>query len=283
MNDVQVTERLAGGLPVLEVTTGTMRATLSLQGGQLLSFTPAGDRDWLWLSRRALFEPGKAIRGGIPLCWPWFGPAPDAALPAHGFARTHRWTLEDITHAGNGAELRLALADDASTRRLWPHPFRLQLRLLLGHDLQLELEATNTGTAPVQLGHALHSYFRVDDIAGVRITGLDGCHYLDQLQQHARLPQRGDVTIDREVDRIYEGGSHCLLHDGARQLAIDATGCGSTIVWNPWQDKAARLADMGDDEYRGFVCIENGNTGRATVTLAPGARHASALRVSRRA
>jgi glucose-6-phosphate 1-epimerase len=265
-----------GGLPHALLRAGRAHAEVALHGGHVVRYGEDGAPPVLWVSREAIFTGAKPIRGGIPVCWPWFGPHPDdPARPAHGFARNRMWTATGGGAGDGGAWLRLALRDDEATLALWPHPFALELTVTLGDALDVALTMTNTGQGPITCGGALHTYLTVGDVTRVRIMGLDGRPYLDQLTGQVQT-QAGPVTVGAEVDRIYrDDGAACVVEDEAlgRRITVRKAGSGSTVVWNPWADKAGRLADFGDDEYPGMLCVETALAGADRVTLAPGAAH----------
>ncbi len=267
-----------GGLPVAEVHNAHATATIALHGGQVLAFQPYGHAPVLWLSKHSFYAPGKAIRGGIPLCWPWFGPHPtDPGLPAHGFVRTASWDLLGTAVVAEGAaQLRLMLTDNLHTLSLWPHAFRLELVITVSTLLQVELVVHNPGTQVFSCGGALHSYFVVSDIGNVKILGLEGRSYIDKLDPAQPKRQAGAITFDQETDRIYvDTRDKCIVDDGGlqRRIVIAKAGSLSTVVWNPWVDKAQRMADFGDDEYGSMVCVETANAADDTVSVAPGTSH----------
>jgi glucose-6-phosphate 1-epimerase len=267
-----------GDLVVARITNQHATAAVALQGGQVVGYTPHGAQPVLFVSRQSHYAPGKAIRGGIPVCWPWFGPHPsDASKPQHGFARTRPWQVLGASVADGGATvLRLGLADDAATQALWPHAFALELVVSVGAALAVTLIARNTGDAPFACTGALHSYFAVGDISAITIHGLDGATYVDKVAGGQEQVQHGPITIGGEVDRVYRDTSAaCHVEDPAlgRRIVVAKEGSRSTVVWNPWQAKAAQLADMADDEYQTFVCVETSNALDDVVTLAPNEEH----------
>lgn len=265
-----------GGMPHALITAGDFRAEVALQGAHVIAYGRAGAPPILWASRLALYAPGKAIRGGIPICWPWFGPHPtDPARPAHGFARNRMWAAVGAAEGDGVVALTLRLSDDEVTRALWPHPFTLELTVGVGEALTLELTALNPGAEPITVGGALHSYFSVADVTRTSIIGLEGAAYLDQLTGLTHT-QAGPVTIGAEVDRIYGAtAATCTIVDPllGRTISIAKEGSMTTVVWNPWVEKARRLADFADDEYPAMLCVETANAPGDTVTLAPGGRH----------
>lgn len=274
------------GLDVIELATPASTCTIALHGAQVLGFAPRGDREWLWVSERASFAAGKALRGGIPICFPWFGPHPaERALPAHGFARTRVWRLAGVDEVDAARiRARLELASDAETARLFPHPFVARLAVTAGDALELAFEVENTGDAPFAFELALHTYFAVSDAAAAAVSGLAGCAYADKVEGGARRTQDGaPIRFTGELDRVYESGGPVTLADpaGARSFRIESAGAGSTVVWNPGADKARTLADMSPDGFRGFVCVESGNVADQRVTLPPGGRHETRVRYAR--
>ncbi len=277
--------RAPGGLPEAVIANQRAQARICLQGAQVTDFQPRGHQPMLWLSARASFEPGKAIRGGIPLCWPWFGDHPvDPGKPAHGFVRTREWrVLASDSGPGGVTRIRLGLADDSHTRVLWPHRFELTCTVTVGAALEVELAARNRAEQAVVVTGALHTYLRVGDVAALTICGLDGRDYLDKAQGMVRRRQSGPVTIGAETDRIYlDTVADCFVDDQvlSRRIRVAKTGSRSTVIWNPWVHKAGRMPDLGEDGYRQMICVETANAGDDAVTLAPGADHVLMTRIN---
>lgn len=266
-----------GGLPVLSVTHARGKLELTPYGGHVLSYQPSGQAPVLFLSRASSYVPGKPIRGGIPVCWPWFGPnTDDPALPAHGFARLMFWNVEAVDVNANAAEIRLVLQDDARTRKYWPHAFELKLRVVLGTHLQIELTTRNTGSQPFVLTQALHTYFSVGDVRRIAIEGLEQTSYFDSLTRLGVAPAGAAISFSAETDRVYtDTTADCLIRDAVlnRQIRVAKRGSRSTVVWNPWIEKAKRMPDFGDDEYPSMVCIEATNARDDAITLPPGHTH----------
>jgi glucose-6-phosphate 1-epimerase len=272
------------GQPRLTINTEQAECEIYLHGAQVTHWRPRGFHPVLWLSEQAVFAPDKAIRGGIPVCWPWFGPHPsDPAAKAHGIARTRMWSL---THAALGAdgvaEATLTLPCDAETRALWPHAFELTLTVRAGRALHVALTTHNTSNTPLTLSEALHTYLAVGDVRAIHIDGLDGAAYLDQTRANLTQTQHGLMTFGAETDRIYATQAACELIDPSmnRRLRIDKTGSASSVIWNPWLAKAARLGDVDPAAWPGFVCIEAANCGAASVTIAPDGVHTLATQIS---
>lgn len=264
------------GGTIVRLMHGNAQALVALHGAQVLNWTIDGS-GLLWLSPIARIRPGKGIRGGIPVCWPWFGDSPDAGKPAHGFVRHREWQVLGSSASADGVSITLATATATADKALWPHDAEARLTVVLGDTLRLALETRNTGGAPFPLTQALHTYFRVTDIANVSVVGLEGRSYLDKLDGFARKRQSGPIGFAGEVDRIYVGDTASIsLHDSGngRHLSIASAGSKSAVVWNPWIDKTARLGDMGSpDAFRQMLCIETANAGDDVITLAPGATH----------
>jgi len=266
-----------GGFPILSVTNAHGTLELTPYGGHILSYQPAGQAPVLFVSRASTYIPGKPIRGGIPICWPWFGPRlDDPAMPMHGFARLLFWNVEAVSPSANGTEVRFSLHNDERTQPYWPHAFELTLRVVLGTQLQVELTTRNTGSEPFALTQALHTYFSVGDIDRVTIAGLEPASYFDSLTRTAVAPEGKSIAIQSEVDRVYGNTSaDCRICDAAlkREIRVAKSGSHSTVVWNPWVEKSKRMADFGDDEFSGMLCIESTNARDDVVTLPPGSSH----------
>jgi glucose-6-phosphate 1-epimerase len=273
---VDIEQSPLGG-PVVRLTSGRFQALVALHGAQVLNWTCDG-QGLLWLSPTARIRDGKGVRGGIPVCWPWFADHPtDPAKPAHGFVRHRAWSLTATHATADGVSISLATATTEADRTLWPHQAEVRVTVTLGETLAVALETRNTGASPFPLTQALHTYFRVGDIGDVSVSGLEGRTYLDKLDGFARKTQSGAIAVAEEVDRIYLGDtSSVTLHDGGlgRRVLIEGTGSSSAVVWNPWTAKTARLGDMGSPEaFRQMICIETANAGDDIITLAPAQTH----------
>ncbi|MDX8396190.1 MAG: D-hexose-6-phosphate mutarotase [Mariprofundaceae bacterium] len=266
------------GLAVIAVSNDSGKAEIALQGAHLMTWTPKGQDAVIWLSEDATFAPGKSIRGGSPVCWPWFGPhESENSFPGHGFARTVAWELLEV-EAISSAETQLVfgLIQNENTREQWPHATELESHITIGPALSVDLVTHNHGGTPVTIGNALHTYFAVADIRKVSIEGLDGCPYIDKMDDGARKQQDGPVVITEETDRIYlDSTADCIINDPGnnRRIRISKRGSASTIVWNPWIETAAKMGDLGEDGYLNMVCVENANAADDVVTIAAGDSH----------
>jgi glucose-6-phosphate 1-epimerase len=267
-----------GGLPKLEVTTKSATAEIYLHGAQVTSWQPAGAEEVIFLSGYSQWEDGRAIRGGIPVCFPWFrAKAADPEAPAHGFVRTREWQLESVIAEEDGSVIAVfSTESDSSTRRWWPNEFRLALRIEIGSTLGLELTATNTGPEPFLFEEALHTYFRVGQAARVRVRGLNGVSYLDNVDQNREKTQSGDLVLTGTTDNAYLNiRSAAELVDPVlcRTIRTEKENSRTTVVWNPWQNGAALLFDLGEDEWQQMTCVEASNVLSAAVWLVPGEVH----------
>jgi len=246
---------------------------------------PAGADEVLFVSEKSHWEAGHAIRGGIPICFPWFrAKADDKSAPSHGFVRTKEWRIESISaEAEDSVRVCLSTESDESTRRWWPFDFRLEYRITVGAKLRLELVMKNSGQSALRFEEALHSYFKVGDVERVRVRGLDRVVYLDNRDGNREKSQSGDVALSRQTDNAYKDATgpveivDPLLR---RVLKTEKRGSASTIVWNPWSDGASAMADLEDDEWSRMICAEGGNILMSAVSLSPGKSHGMAIRIS---
>lgn len=266
-----------GTLTTVELRGPQGHATVALDGAQVLAYTPSGQPPVLFTSRQAIYTSGKSVRGGIPVCWPWFGGSrEDAERPFHGFARMLPWQVRGTSASDTSISLELGLNENDFTRRYWPHTFDLRLVVTLADALYVDLVARNTDAVPVEITGALHSYFAIGDIKEIVVAGLEETTYLDKVDDGREKRQEGLVRITGHTDRIYVNTtSTCVIDDPAnsRQIVVEKRGSHSTVVWNPWIENAAAMADMADDEYTAMICVETTNAGSDIVTLAPGESH----------
>lgn len=272
-----------GGLTVVEIANSQAVATVALQGAHVLNWIPRDEKPVIWLSRDARFGAGHSVRGGVPVCWPWFGAhATQSSFPAHGFVRTVPWQVRETRTLEDGATfIAFRFKQNAATEAFWPYPLDLELGVRVGTTLELDLMNRNTGAQSITLGEALHTYFAVGDVRHIAIEGLDGCTYVDKLDCDKRKRQSGPVVFNAETDRIYlDKGGDCLINDPGmrRRIRIGKSGSRSTVVWNPWIEKAERMGDMGDNGYLNMVCVETTKAADDVLTLSPGDEHH--LRVS---
>jgi len=270
-------------LDVVVIEHPKVRASLTLQGAHLLSWKPAGEEEVLWLSATTPFSKGVAIRGGVPICWPWFGPAAQKDLPSHGFARNLPWTLKAHNEDDNGVVVTFELHSSEVTKQYWPHDFTLFARFKLGATCEMELEAHGE----FETYSALHTYFNVGDIDAVKVSGL-GDRYIDKVNDAKEgVLTDGVQTFPDRTDRVYLNPEACsVIHDGALKRTIEVIHhhhC-NVVGWNPGPALSKAMADMPDDGYKTFVCVE---TACATATQKASeekpSRLAQTLRVTKKA
>jgi len=267
------------GLPFILINNRSATALISVYAAQVLSFQPAKEcEDLLFLSPKSYYEEGKAIRGGIPVCWPWFGSDPnDLDRPDHGFVRNGLWAIL-ATEATTDLEtrVRLRFQETIESKSYWQQRFTLDLEISVGNTLTLKLITRNTGNQVFSITQALHSYLHVGNINQVQILGLEGSHYLDKLDNSVQKHQLDAVTVLEEVDRIYTGTQNELIIDDSsfnRQIRITSTSNKTTVVWNPGEQSSAKIPDLEPDDYQHFICVEAGNVDTDIVEISPGSEY----------
>lgn len=280
------------GFDTAIVSNRFSRAEVSLYGAQVLSWIPEGGEDALFMGSKAVFERGKAIRGGIPLCFPWFGPRKDdPSLPQHGFARTLPWKPLSFEDEGERSTLVLGLTDSPETMRLWPHPFAAALAISAGAALELTLSVTNTGEEPLEYTDALHAYFRVSEVTAAATDGFEGIGYVDRAEGGAQgigEPRRGTagsggIPFGGEIDRVYGTGERRRIVDGGgkSRITVWSEGFPDTVVWNPGRVKGPAIADLGEGEWSRFLCVEPAAAGTNRIRLEPGATACQRMRIEK--
>lgn len=267
-----------GGLPKVRVTSTKATGEIYLLGANVTSWTPAGGKEILFVSSQSRWEDGRAIRGGIPICFPWFGgKADDPMAPAHGFVRTKAWRLESIAQVGGAVAVRMFTESNEDTKRWWPAEFRLVYNATFDSELSLELEVTNTGEIPLRFEEALHAYHRVGNIEKTRVRGLDGVCYFDKTDSNREKTQQGEIAVVSETDRVYLDTRQAIELDDfilERRIRIAKENSRTTVIWNPWVEKAHSLPDFAGDEWMQMICIETSNVSQHfSLGLAPGQQH----------
>ena len=273
-NSIVNLEELAPGYPVVTVNHSTCKAQVALHGAHVMSWCPKGHKEVLYLSPEAVYREGKAIRGGIPICWPWFNAHPsDPDLPSHGLVRNQFWKLESTDADDEGVVAKL--------RRTTEH-WTVVATIRMASSLEVAIESTNLGDDQLLVSGALHSYFRVGDVRQITIKGLEDAAYLDTVGQHTNRHQTGVIEIDREVDRYYDSSAAVRLEDPSKErtILIDKENSPSTVVWNPWIEKAAALGDLPNEDYLAFACVEAAITNDRAVALSQGETHRFTTRIS---
>lgn len=277
-----------GELTCWRVRYGANELMVSQQGAQVLSYQTDGQPPLIWLSKQAAFHKGQGVRGGVPVCWPWFGnlqrnpPAVQAMhthpaqAPAHGLVRNLDWQLQGIDSRADGILIDFTFNSLSQPQNDWPHAAELRLSIRLDERLHLELHSRNLGTTPLAISQALHSYFAVSDIRQVSVEGLHGCRYIETLEDWQTHQQKGPLQFSGETDRIYlDTPASLSIRDDAWQRRIQLLSSGSTsaVLWNPWIDKAQRLSQFADDAWQGMLCIEHANVMDDIRVLAAGEQH----------
>ena len=279
----QLSESSDGSLVAAEITNTHATVSICLQGGQVLSWHPISTQQpVIWMSRDSQFATGKPIRGGIPVCWPWFGAhASNDKLPAHGFARSQRWQVKGTRTLDDGStELSLTLLINAAAQAMWPYQAQLDMLINVGATLKIAIITRNLGDAEFTITEALHTYFSVSSIAQIEVNGLHGTHFHDKAAGWTEGDQAGAISFGEEVDRVYVNTpERCTIVDAGfnRRIHINKIGSLSTVVWNPWVQRAAHMGDLGPDGWKRFVCVESGNALENAVTVPAGKSHTLAV------
>lgn len=267
------------GQSMLVVKNALGRAIIGLQGAQVMSFQPSGAQEMLWVSPKCVLEPGKAVRGGIPLCIPWFGPGQEGAM-LHGFGRIMEWSLVAVEICCDGAtRLALELAGDALVCKVWPYAFRFRLEVTVGTTLTLALSADNRSTADAPFAFAFHTYFAVPNVSDVLVTGLMRTTFIDKLDNMTRKVQQGDIAIQAPTERVY-------LDVPAEQLLKIPTGdvkiksdAKCAVVWNAYTNDR-NLPDLGEGNHVGYICVERGDVADHAVRIQGGDRYQVSMSLS---
>lgn len=271
--------QLDGSLPVLVIDNALSRTVLALQGAHVLSFVPAGGKDMLWQSPKAIMAKGQPIRGGIPLCLPWFGPHP-LGHPLHGFARLLPWSVEDVEALADGAtRLVLSLTDSTASRAMWPHAFAFRLEIVAGKSLKLTLSAHNAGADTARFECAFHTYFAVGDVTKAVVTGLEGCTYEDREDKSARKRQDGPLGIAGTTTQLYfdvPAVQQIASPAGTYRIEADSRCC---VVWNAGANDA-NVPDLGAGNHKGYLCVERADATERAIDIAPGKSYATTMTLS---
>jgi glucose-6-phosphate 1-epimerase len=282
-----------GQLPCLHITHPKFFAEICLQGAQLTRFSPTQGPDLIWLSQSADYIKGQGLRGGIPICWPWFGSL--AKNPtciknqveaetfnyetlAHGFVRKLDWQLTAYAESVHGVELSLTIKHSEESLKIWPFEFSLTCHFILSDDIEIQLETTNLSKQDMHFSQALHSYFPTDNIHKTRILGTEQQRYVDTLDNWCVKTQQQPVSVKEEVDRIYFGkANYTILMP--RDVITVSSNSSSTVIWNPWINKSKRLSQFGPNDYESMLCIESANVLDDSVSLASDASHTLSLTI----
>lgn len=266
------------GFVMIDISNQYAKATISTYAGQIVSYQPHDEtEDLFFLSDKVIYQEGKAIRGGVPICWPWFGDdISGLERPPHGFVRNQQWQVKSTETLEDGrTSVVLSTADNEMTRELWHYKFNLELQFIIGSELELSLKTKNTGKEFFTITQALHTYFKVSDVSNVLIKGLDGKPYIDKLDSLSVKQQTDDISVSQEIDRIYQKSPKevWLIDSGFnRTITISSYGSDTTVVWNPWSTSSNNIADLNLESYREFVCVETANVFTDSLTIIPAGR-----------
>lgn len=256
-----ITQHHIDGVPHLTICHPMFSAVISLFGGHLVSFIPTEKKETLWLAKQAIRDGSKAIRGGIPICWPWFGASPNWTDidTQHGFVRNRQWLTTKILEDESEVAINL-IPDDTD----WPEYYQginLALTFTFSTQVEIELTTVNNSNKELELSQAIHTYFATEDIDNTAILGLENTSYQDKLQNNKTVLQTGKVFINNETDRIYlTNQESVVLENGNNRMTIAGQGHDSIVIWNPWQQKAKDMSDFEDDGYISMICVEMANT-----------------------
>ncbi|MGB6138586.1 MAG: D-hexose-6-phosphate mutarotase [Shewanella sp.] len=267
------TQKHANGLEYVDVNTELCQARIFMQGAQIDQFTPKGKPPLLWVSSADDYQPGNGIRGGIPVCWPWFGTHENPEYPQHGFARNKIWSLESVNMRNQVVDLVFTLPKSEFEQQYWPHNTEVKVLFTLSETLSVSIVNTNLGDTHVNLTQALHSYFPIGDIHQLKATGFSHSKYIE-FGQGPITQSQDSVEFDRETDRVYtELAPLQTLHTPHGTILVSRENSQSAVLWNPWIDKSVRLSRFKSDDYLTMVCLEAANVLEDNVKLAPGESH----------
>ena len=275
------------GLEYLEVQNTHAVAKIALQGGHVVWWRPKSSaQDVLWLSSNARYEKGRSIRGGVPICWPWFGQHPtDGTFCNHGFARVIPWRLAKSIQLKNGAtKIILKMLPTKEATKQLTYNYELELTIVVGETLYLNLKTTNLSDNPFTISEGYHTYFYVSDIENIKITGLENTVYTDKFDNFNRSIQKSSIRFDGAFDRVYSNTSNdCYIEDEKfnRVITVKKSNSNSTVVWTPWEEIAKNMGDMGSkDEWRRMVCVETANLHEHSVVIYTSLSHSIATEYS---
>lgn len=263
-----------GDLPMIEVNNSQATALISVYGGQVLAFRPHDAKhDLMFLSEKAYYRAGKAIKGGAPICWPWFGADPEGlGRPAHGFVRNRLWSvLKTESHENGATKITLGVDSQTVDSEIWSTPVKLLIEITIAETLTLTLTTENLNDEALTMSQAFHTYFAIGDIHQTTVLGLDGKEYLDKTSSPVETKtQQGDIIIQNETDRIYlDVPSHLIIDDQTwqRRIHLNSVGNKTAVVWNPWEAISTKMADLTDDAYQQFICVETTNAASDSITI----------------
>ena len=273
---------ITSGYPTVRISNSFGTAEIALHGAHLIGFTPAASTPVIFLSSDAVFAAGTPIRGGIPICWPWFSRHQHRDdFPSHGIARTSFWTLQNVCHEGEFTLVEMTLSTDGTDPR-WPFLSCAKISFSIGGHLSVALTTQNLGEIPFDFSDALHCYFQLGEAKKTDVTGLTGANYVFSLSDNEIKVQSDPIRIDQAIDRIFQTqeSSTIIDRENRRVIVVSKSGSNNTVVWNPGVAGAKKMADLADQEYRRFVCVEPANAYPSPITLSPGGSHTTKTVIS---
>ena len=272
-------EQSETGLEFIKVASSKCDAKIFLQGGQITEFIPKNNKPLIWVSKNETFQEGVSIRGGIPICWPWFGNHENQDWPAHGFARTSLWQADAVHEDDEHITISLNLPMKLVNPTYWPHHSALKVEFVLSEQLQVRLTTTNLSNSPFRYTQALHSYFPTSDIKHTHVEGLQGAQYIEFGE--GPFAQNAPVEFTRETDMVYtQAAKQQHIHTPDGIINVSRENSSSCVLWNPWIEKSKRLSNFADDEYLSMVCLEAANVLEDNVTLEPKQSHTLVTTIS---
>lgn len=272
-------EQTDSGLEYINVASEFCSAKIFLQGAQLTEFTPSGKKPLIWVSSEEDYQEGKGIRGGIPICWPWFGVNPNPEWPIHGVARTSLWRADEVAEQDDEIKVSLTLPMAQVDETYWPHKSKLKVEFILTSKLEVRLTTTNLSSETITFTQALHTYFPTPSIVDTKVDGLQGSKYIEF--DEGPFDQNELVGFARETDMVYTQApetQRIITPDGI--IEVGRENSSSCVLWNPWIDKSKRLSNFADDEYHTMLCLEAANVMNDSAVVAPGESHTLATTIS---
>ncbi|WP_119395652.1 D-hexose-6-phosphate mutarotase [Salinibius halmophilus] len=270
-------EQLASGQQFLQISHPSCQATMFLHGAHITHWQPTGEKPVIFLSEKVEYPTNSAIRGGIPICWPWFGASKIEGLNSHGYARNQAWQLANVSSDIDAVVVTMVLDNSAKTPG-YPHDALAKLTVVFGKTLEIKLDTTNAGEQPLPVTQALHTYFNVADIHNTKVTGLEHADYVEKGERQAASGEA--ITFNGETDRVYyANNANTEIDDGERKILVRHRNTGAVVVWNPWRDIASGLSGMQESDYQQMLCVETANALADEIMLASGSTHSIAAHI----
>ena len=268
------------GLKFITIDNRLASAKIALQGAHIMQWKPHDIKnEVLWLSSNTRYMHGRSIRGGVPICWPWFGAHPtDGSFCPHGFARVILWRINEVIDLENGAtKVTFVMLPTPEVNRQLSYQFNLEFSITIGSSIHLDLKTTNLSEQPFLIGEGYHTYFQISDIENIEVTGLENKIYSDKARGYKKFTQEDQIKFDAEFDRVYLNTKDtCVIHDKGfdRKIIVQKENSESTVIWTPWDKKVKTMVDMGtEDEWKKMICVESVNALENSVMVYPNESH----------